>query len=33
MSTIVFVVGLVLIALAAYRLRRWLIAREARKPD
>ena len=33
MSTIIFVVGLVLIALVAYRLRRSLIAREARKPD
>ena len=33
MSTIIFVVGLVLIALASYRLRRSLIAREARKPD
>jgi protein-S-isoprenylcysteine O-methyltransferase Ste14 len=31
MSTIIFVVGLVLIAIAAYRLRRSLIAREARK--
>jgi hypothetical protein len=31
MSTIVFVVGLALITLAAYRLRRSLIAREARK--
>lgn len=31
MSTIIFIVGLVLIALAAYRLRRSLIARDARK--
>jgi membrane protein implicated in regulation of membrane protease activity len=32
-STIVFVGGLALIALAAYRLRRSLVARDARKPD
>jgi protein-S-isoprenylcysteine O-methyltransferase Ste14 len=31
LSTIVFVVGLALIALGAFRLRRSLIAREARK--
>ena len=31
-STIIFVVGLVLIALAAYRLRRSLVARDAQKP-
>ena len=32
MSAIVFVVGLAVIAFGAYRLRRSLIAREARKP-
>ena len=31
-STIIFVGGLVVIAFAAYRLRRSLIARDARKP-